>query len=370
MSVVRGWCPGALRPMDSGDGFVVRVRPRLARLTRDQALGLCAAAGHGAGLIDLTNRANLQLRGVPADRLDALRADLAALDLLDADPVTEARRNIVTAPLWAAGDDTHRLAAELAARLGELPDLPPKMGFAIDAGPGPVLGAVPADFRIERGAGRALILRADGRAGGLALAPGAEVDALIALTRWFVMTCGAQSGRMARHAATLPWLADAAPAAPRPVLRPGPHPLGAAHGLAFGQVRADDLAAAIRASGAQALRLTPWRVLLLEGGAFAPRAGLIQDPADPLMTVDACAGAPLCPQATVATRDLAARLAGRVGGHLHVSGCAKGCARPGPADLVLTGRAGRFDLARNARAGDTPERAGLTPADLTALFEV
>ncbi len=25
---VKGWCPGALRPMESGDGLVVRVRPR------------------------------------------------------------------------------------------------------------------------------------------------------------------------------------------------------------------------------------------------------------------------------------------------------------------------------------------------------
>ena len=26
--VIQGWCPGALRPMMSGDGLVVRVRPR------------------------------------------------------------------------------------------------------------------------------------------------------------------------------------------------------------------------------------------------------------------------------------------------------------------------------------------------------
>ncbi|MEO1207882.1 MAG: precorrin-3B synthase, partial [Pseudomonadota bacterium] len=25
---VKGWCPGALRPMESGDGLIVRVRPR------------------------------------------------------------------------------------------------------------------------------------------------------------------------------------------------------------------------------------------------------------------------------------------------------------------------------------------------------
>lgn len=367
MSLVRGWCPGALRPMESGDGFVVRVRPRLARLTAAQVLGLCAAAqAHGAGLIDLTNRANLQLRGVAEGALPALRADLAALGLLDPDTDTEGRRNLLVAPDWAAGDDTHRLTLALLARLADLPDLPPKCGIAVDGGPAPVLAADPADFRLERGAG-GLILRAEGRATGCALTPGAEIDALIALARWFATTRGT-AGRMARHTAPLPLWADtgARPAAPRAPVAPGPHPLGPARGLPFGQVAAADLAAAIRATGARALRLTPWRVLILEGGARAETPGLTGDPADPLLRTDACAGAPFCPQATVATRNLALALAPHVKGRLHVSGCAKGCARPGPADVVLTGRAGAFDLALKARAGDTPVATGLTAADALA----
>ncbi|MCB1360356.1 MAG: cobalamin biosynthesis protein CobG, partial [Rhodobacteraceae bacterium] len=161
---VRGWCPGAHRPMMSGDGYVVRVRPRLAQLSRAQALGLCAAADrHGAGLIDLTNRANVQVRGVAESAWPALMADLEALGLLDADVATETRRNIVTAPDWVPGDETEWLAMELTARLDELPALPPKMGFAIDAGAAPVLQDVPSDFRIERGTSGGLILRADGR---------------------------------------------------------------------------------------------------------------------------------------------------------------------------------------------------------------
>jgi len=370
MSLVRGWCPGALRPMESGDGFVVRVRPRLARLEAAQALGLCAAAAeYGAGLIDLTNRANLQLRGVPEGALTGLRDALAGLDLLDPDIASEQRRNILLAPDWAPGDDSHRLALALLDRLGALPDLPPKMGFAIDAGPAPVLSGDPADFRIERGAGGGLILRADGRAAGCALEPGAEIDRLIELAHWFVQSGGPAAGRMARHTASLPDLAQGTPAAaPRPALRPGPHPLGPARGLPFGQVAAGDLDRAIRASGAVALRLTPWRVLLLEGGQDGDWPGLVADPAAPGLRIDACAGAPLCPQASVATRDLARRLAPHVSGRLHVSGCAKGCARPGPADVVLTGRAGRFDLAFGARAGDTPVATGLTPGQIIQRF--
>ena len=55
-SLAKGWCPGAYRPMMSGDGLVVRVRPVLARLTAEQVLGLCeTATAFGSGLIDLTS---------------------------------------------------------------------------------------------------------------------------------------------------------------------------------------------------------------------------------------------------------------------------------------------------------------------------
>ena len=65
---IKGWCPSALRPMQSGDGFVVRIRPHGGRLSAEQAEGIAdLAERHGNGLIDLTGRANLQIRGVRAD---------------------------------------------------------------------------------------------------------------------------------------------------------------------------------------------------------------------------------------------------------------------------------------------------------------
>jgi precorrin-3B synthase len=84
--------------------------------------------------------------------------------------------------------------------------------------------------------------------------------------------------------------------------------------------------------------------------------------------VDACVGAPACPQASVATRDLARLLAPLVAGSLHVSGCAKGCARARPADVVLTGRDGLFDLALHARAGAPSLLGALEPAQIIAHF--
>lgn len=368
MAEVKGWCPGALRPMRSGDGWVVRIRPRRARLSGAQARALCEAAmAHGAGLIDLTNRANLQIRGVSDAALGPLQDALGALGLLDTDPEQEGRRNILIAPDWREGDDSARLWDALAARLTQLPALPPKMGFAVDTGPGPILRQDPADFRFERGQD-GLILRAEGREAGMTLTPGQEIDTLIRLCHWFIATGGAEAGRMARHHAPLPGCGQwgARPFPPRAPLAPGAMPLGLMLGAAFGQIIARDLAQLLRATESPALRITPWRAVLLEGVQTAPLPeSLIAAPDDPALRVDACAGAPLCPQARVATRALARTLAPHVTGSLHVSGCTKGCARARPADITLIGQDGRFDL---HRAGQ-PARTGLHPAQVLAHIQ-
>ncbi|OAN60019.1 cobalamin biosynthesis protein CobG [Sphingomonas sp. TDK1] len=367
--VVRGWCPDAWRPMAAGDGLLVRVKPRLGRLTRAQLLGLSdAATAYGNGLIDVTSRANLQLRGVSGSGWRVLVERLIALDLVDADPVREKRRTLLVAPDWQVGDDTHRIATDLLNMLEALPDLPGKLGFVIDAGAAPLLGDAPGDFRIERGSTGSLILRAEGRACGAALVRGEEAASLVRLAHWFVESGGTAVGRMGRHGAALPaWAAgEIKPAAAGTPIMPGPHLLGTAVGVPFGQIDPQAMAA-LAADTLVALRITPWRVLLAEGATMAdPR--LITDAADPLLRTDACVGAPACPQASIDTRTLARTLAPFVSGRLHVSGCAKGCARAGRAEVVVTGRDGMLDLAFDARAGAPAAQRDLHPSALLSLF--
>ena len=155
---IHGRCPGALRPMMSGDGLVLRLRPRLARFTRDQVLGICdAAQRHGAGVIDITSRANLQLRGIADADWPVLLARFGDGGLLDESADIESRRNVLVTPDWMPGDDSARIATDLLERIVDLPPLPAKVGFAIDAGPAPSLLRDSADFRIERGAHGGLI---------------------------------------------------------------------------------------------------------------------------------------------------------------------------------------------------------------------
>ncbi|WP_119062598.1 precorrin-3B synthase [Dichotomicrobium thermohalophilum] len=370
--MVKGWCPSAYRPMMSGDGLIVRVRPHAGRLDRAQVIGLCeAAAQYGNGIIDLTNRANLQIRGVAQEDHAALVEALSVFGLLDADPVREARRNIIVAPDWRAGDATARLAEKMAQRLGELPALPGKFGFAVDAGDGSILRDTPADIRIERGAGGGLIVRADGAAQGCPVAESEAIDAVVALAHWFAAR--GEERRMARLLRSVPlpqaWQSEP-PASPRAKPRPGDDIGGPVLGAPFGQLPAEALADVTVESRAAALRVTPWRLFALEGVRALPAHPFIDAPDDPLLRVDACPGAPACSAATVETRRLARALAGRVDGDLHVSGCEKGCARPRAADVTLVGRDGGFDLVHGGKPGDAPTRRGLTPEALASGAEL
>ncbi len=371
---IKGWCPGAHRPMMSGDGLVVRVRPRVARLTADQVLGLCQAAlAHGNGTIDLTNRANLQLRGVSEDAHEPLLCDLAALDLLDSAPGIEARRNVLVQPVYHDGDLTCRLTLELLDRLSDLPTLPAKFGFAIDTGSARILADCSADIRLESGP-QGLIVRADGAATGRIVHETEAVDRLVELAGWFAARQTTETRRMARliRDTALPehWQgAQPSPVAAEPIA-PGAHGMGAVYGAPFGQIQANALAGLMTSTGAKALRVTPWRLFLLEGGAPIPDDAFVFEPDDRLLTTDACAGAPFCPQAQVETRAVARALAPRLTGSLHVSGCAKGCARQSPASVTLVGRNGRFDLVKHGRAGDEPAMRDLNTDDLMTLTDL
>ena len=350
--VVKGWCPGALRPMMSGDGLVVRVRPHMARLTKVQAHGLALASlAHGNGLIDLTARGNLQLRGVRPEAHLALLDDLDGLGLIDADGAAERRRNIVVSPFSTANDGTSQVVTALMQVLAqpEFASLPSKFGFAVDTA-GCVLQQVSADIRIERSE-QGWLVRPDGFAtGALVKNVGAAVAQLLT---WFLARGVVDGrGRMAALAGrNLPagFNHPYTPASFAP--QPGGHDMGHMVGFAFGEIPAQTLLALAKHD----VRITPWRMILIEGATSAPDLpGLIVDAADPRQRVTACTGAPGCPQALQPTRQLAACLAQFVsqGQHLHVSGCAKGCAHPGPADVTLVATIAGFDLIRNGRAAD------------------
>ncbi len=334
---VKGWCPGALRPMESGDGLIVRVRPWCGAFSLIQMRGLADASGRfGNGLIDLTRRANLQIRGVSQATLSGLQAALAELGLLDGDAESEAVRNVMVGPF--AGAETRRLAVELSQALvadARLRSLPAKFAWLVDD------GAVPSilDQRADIG----LCLMAEG-------------VALRLRQRWIGL-----ARREAAVAAALSLASGTVPALAS--LRQPPEVMAVPMGIAapFGRLESAQLHSLLElAAKADAceVRLSPWRSLHFDAPVSgADQLGLIVEARDPLLRIDACPGAPSCRSSSVDTRGTAWRLAAQpFDGTIHVSGCAKGCARSAPADLVLVGEQGRYGVIRNGTAQARIER--------------
>ena len=188
MSAVRGWCPSAHRPMMSGDGLLVRVRPRMARLEAAKVFVLCDLADrYGNGLIEVTSRGNVQLRGVAPDDHPALLGKLIEAGLVAA----EARGEVplTVSPYLARDAETEALVALLERRAEDLPELPDKMGIVVDTGAERHLSEVSGDFRFER-SGDGLILRADGVALGRPVTLESAADALVEMADWFCRAGG------------------------------------------------------------------------------------------------------------------------------------------------------------------------------------
>ena len=404
----KGWCPGVLTPMVTGDGLLARVRAPRARLSLDQAAALADAAVRcGNGVIGLSVRANLHLRGLSEGTLPDLHARLEEIGLIDADPEVERLRNIVASPF----DDIDPEAflglgpsvAALEKRLKEdkrLRRLPAKFSFVFDAQGRLPLGDVDADIRFEasRDGTLGVYLAGDdtlaaqcapdetgdvaGRLGLAFLALSGNGEAPPRRMRALVGRTGASAVFAEAGRETKPSRRSQRRALLCDIL--GAREFGAAvvvgAAAAFGEIEAVRFKALIErayALNATSLRLTPWHAFLIasldRSGAeslvdSATELGFIADPADPRLRVAACTGGPACMHGHRSVRDDATRWAAMLPKGddvvLHVSGCAKGCARPFATAATFTATATGYDLIVGGRAGDPPTRRGLSDAEV------
>jgi precorrin-3B synthase len=398
-SLVKGWCPGARRPMRSGDGLIVRVRPHGGRLPV-QSLSVLAEAAlrFGNGQIDLTRRANLQIRGVTQDALGPLWDALASLGLLDDSAEAEAIRNIAINPLAGIDPteaiDVRPIARALEAQLAASADLralPGKFAFVIDGGGVLPITDLAADIRLEARRENADVFVAIGIAAKndvtwlASAAPSEAADVAVQVARAILAQGGAEraytlSSQAVDAIKTELGLPDASPqlveglepAQPRRgLLALGDDRYAVGLGMAFGRVESGMLSAlaeALAKLGVSDVRLCPWRTIYAEVGSQADgealvetarTLGLIVDDADPQVGIDACSGAGCCNATALPTRDharLLAALAARIGfsGTVHVSGCPKGCARSSPANLVLIGAGDSYRVVRDGTVRDEP----------------
>ncbi|MDX8439282.1 precorrin-3B synthase [Mesorhizobium australafricanum] len=148
----RGACPALSAPMQTGDGLLVRLNPVDGGLSPKSLIGLCESAlRHGIGIMEVTARGSLQIRGLTAESARLLAAEVDALGIAVRSGVP-----VETGPL--AGIDPQEIAdprplakriraaieeAGLPARLG------PKVSVVVDGGGQLSMDAVTADVRLK-----------------------------------------------------------------------------------------------------------------------------------------------------------------------------------------------------------------------------
>ena len=406
-------CPGLWRIVSARDGGICRIKLPGGLLLAEQADAVAAAAERFAGgVIEATNRGNLQIRGIGSEHRGLVDALLDA-GLGPRDAAGDDVRNLMLSPL--AGHDPAMLldARPLAGQVLDLLESTPrfhqlsaKFAVQLDAGESLAMLEHPHDLwlsalRLEQQTWLAFGLAgcpADGQVlGAVPLAQGLALVHAV-LQRFLDLATPAQSRMrqllqvcsaahfidglglaIRRDAAVLEWRRE-----PRHASWLGILPQ--AHGLALGVAPPQGrltpamlrgAARIARDMGDGSLRLSPWQSLVLtslqaqridQAQAELSALGLLCHDHEPLARISACTGASGCAKALGETKadavTLAALLGPGVPGSVHLSGCPRSCAVAHVAPATLLARSpGRYDLyLRDARQ---PGFGALRATDLT-----
>lgn len=378
-----GACPTFDRPVQQRDGYLLRVPLVGGTVTPVQANAIAEVASTmGNGVVELTNRGNLQLRGLRPETLGPAQERLRSLGL--GDP----RAALVTISPFA-GPIERSLRVRVVAALGSIVGdarLSPKFVVHIDDARGTTacrraevtLRTTGDSWRVEIPlVGRCAVTADDAVSTVVALAEACRSFGDEARVGDVLDACGPGWLHAVLPVELGPTHQGATVTSTTATPRPG-DVLGVAGGPAvvaaarFGRVDAEQLGS-LAALGLD-LTVTPWRSFLVAcpSDVEAPRplvdrlAGidLIVDPADPAADIVTCIGAAGCWQTEADTLVEAERVvAGRAAaagaverGTIHVTGCDKRCATRGPVATTFIGRtdgSGFDEVASSARATAT-----------------
>jgi sulfite reductase beta subunit-like hemoprotein len=365
-----------LRLHRAGDGLLARVRLPGGRLTRAAVDAIGHVAELGSGLVELTSRANLQVRGLD-DASATAATDLLWKAGLVPSPAHDRVRNVLASPVGgrhpssiAATDD---VVADLDRGLcadGALAALAGRFLFAVDDASG-TLDARQADvaLRAEHGAdGAAFRLLLAGRATDLSASPPEAAELALRAARAFLSVVERPGRDRAWRVTDISEGASRVAAALGGTTRPA-HVAGAGHGsIALGTLRQSDGRSAVTVlpplgrldvcgvrqiemllrAGPDDARISQRRTLTFVDVPAADAEDLVQTLAGAGFVVSeqsgwwglsACAGAGACARARVDVRAAAtARAQVRRAGapSEHWSACERGCGRPPEAPIAVT----------------------------------
>lgn len=378
-------CPGLLRIVQALDGGICRIKLAGGSITAAQAIAVAEAAqAYASGVIEATNRANLQIRGIGAEQ-NALIAMLLAADLGPSNAAGDDVRNLMLSPSAGLDPqmlfDTRPLADEILATLQNHPrfhELSAKFAVQLDGGEALAMLEHHHDLWLSAFVRNGQTLLAFGLAGcpgldaPLAAVPLDQGHALVvAVLEAFLDLATLEQTRM-RHLPVDNLLARLnLPLLPidgfkrrssGAFLHVGIYPQAqknqfyVAAIIPLGRLDSTMLKGIAQLAGEYGdgtLRFTPWQGVLLPN-VEKPHAvtkrleqlGLLCSGDQPLAHMTACTGSSGCGKALADTKSDALHLAELQPGHaVHLSGCPRSCAAAHIAPVTLLAVSpGHYDL--------------------------
>jgi precorrin-3B synthase len=348
-------CPGSLTLYEAADGWLARVRVPGGRIDSHQLRALVRACALGNGLVEITSRANLQLRGLSASADRDLAPSLGAAGLLPS-ATHDRARNILASPVAGrhprARADTDMLVADLDCRLCAEPELAELSGrflFAVDDGSGLGLSQ-PVDVALVARDQQTYALIVAGRVLS-ELVPAERAAAVaVSVARSFLAIRERVGGRAWRITELYGWSAiherpaGHAVSPGRLVQRDGRvavtalAPLGQLDAAGLGRLAA--LTAEVRLGSGRTVTVCDVDRDEATQVEHELRAlGLVLDPASGWTGLSACAGLGRCARAKLDVRSVAAgRAHARGPGALpeHWAACERRCGAPGEEAVVIS----------------------------------
>ncbi len=147
----RGACPGLSAPMPTGDGLLVRLLPT-GTIPLAAFAALCEATRtYGNGIVEVTSRGSIQVRGLSETSAPQFADAIAALDIVAADGVPvlcNALAGLDADEIFDSASFAESLRQHIARR-NPASRLSPKVSIVIDGGGAIGLEAIAADIRLR-----------------------------------------------------------------------------------------------------------------------------------------------------------------------------------------------------------------------------
>ena len=350
--LIKGFCPSLNEPIKAEDGLLFRLRPYMDYLHCDKLVSLCnLSMKYGNGIIELTNRGSIQIRGVKKGNHKVFLSKIFKNKIVKKETFSN-NTNIIINPLWESGDQNFEVYEKIIKLQKKLPNLPDKFGFIVDLGNKLSLKNISADIRVESAPNKKILIRADGATKGKIVEKKNIGSFILKLTNWFIDNRDKDINRMSelllKKKIPHKWTID------KPIYSynkffPKNTKIGQILGIKLGRVDANILKKLILKSRSPLIRFTPFKMILMEGVINIKDKNFIYKIDEPLLNISACSGKNFCSSASIDSHMLAKSIKNPLKKKIHIAACKKNCGINKNTQIILSGDNGFINIYDNLK---------------------